>query len=78
MIPQEWKAFGWEAVSVDGHDIEAIASACGTVSERPLAIIAKTVKGKGVSFMENVPAWHHGVVTQKVFEQAMAELEARP
>ena len=76
-LAAKWKAFGWETVSVDGHDIDAIASACGTVSERPLAIIAKTVKGKGISFMENVPAWHHGVVTQKVFEQAMAELEAR-
>lgn len=42
--------------------------------DRPLAVIARTVKGKGVSFMENVPAWHHGILTQKLYDQAMAEL----
>ena len=76
-LAAKWHAFGWEAVSIDGHDVAAVAAACGTARERPLAIIARTVKGKGVSFMENVPAWHHGVVTQKVYDQAMAELEAR-
>ena len=77
-LAAKWRAFGWEAVTVDGHDVDAISSACGLPQKGPLAIIAKTVKGKGVSFMENVTAWHHGVVTQKIYEQAMAELEARP
>ena len=72
----KWRAFGWEVISVDGHDVEAVAAACDKCGDRPLAIIAQTIKGKGVSFMENVPAWHHGMVTQKIYDQAMAELEA--
>lgn len=76
-LAAKWRAFGWEAVSVDGHDIDAVAAACDTPRDRPLAVVAQTVKGKGVSFMENVPAWHHGVVTQKIYDQAMAELEAQ-
>ena len=72
----KWRAFDWETVSVDGHDADAVATACDTPRDRPLAVIAQTVKGKGVSFMENVPAWHHGVVTQKIYDQAMVELEA--
>ena len=76
-LAAKWHAFGWEVVSVDGHDVDAIAAACDTSRDRPLAVIAKTIKGKGVSFMENVPAWHHGVVTQKIYDQAMAELEAQ-
>ena len=76
-LTAKWRAFGWEVVSVDGHDVDAVAAACDTPRDRPLAIIAQTIKGKGVSFMENVPAWHHGVVTQKIYDQAMAELEAQ-
>lgn len=76
-LSAKWEAFGWEAVSVDGHDVDAVASACVMPREHPLAIIAKTVKGKGISFMEGVSSWHHGVVTQKVFDQAMAELEVQ-
>lgn len=72
----KWRAFGWETILIDGHDVDAVAAACDTPRDRPLAIIAQTVKGKGVSFMENVPAWHHGVVTQKIYDQAMSELEA--
>ncbi len=75
-LAAKWRAFGWEAVTVDGHDVEAISVACGSLRKKPLAIIAKTVKGKGISFMENVPAWHHGVVTQKIYDHAMVELEA--
>lgn len=76
-LTTKWRAFGWETVTVDGHDVDAVAAACNTPRSRPLAVVAQTVKGKGVSFMENVPAWHHGVVTQKIYDQAMAELEAR-
>lgn len=69
-----WKAFGWDTVSVDGHDVAALVSALSRRTEKPLAVIARTVKGKGVSFMEHAVQWHNGVVTQKLFEQAMAEL----
>lgn len=76
-LAAKWRAFGWEAVSVDGHDVGAVAKACNETHDSPLAVIARTIKGKGVSFMENVPAWHHGVVTQKIYDQAIAELEVR-
>ena len=76
-LAAKWRSFGWEAVSIDGHDVDAVAAACSASCDRPLAVIARTIKGRGVSFMENVPAWHHGVVTQKIYDQAMAELEAQ-
>jgi transketolase len=70
----KWKAFGWDVVEVDGHDVQAVTSACNKVHEKPLVIVARTVKGRGVSFMENNPSWHHGIVTQKIYDQALAEL----
>ena len=75
-LAAKWRAFGWETITVDGHNVEAISATCGSLLKKPRAIIAKTVKGKGISFMENVPAWHHGVVTQKIYDLAMVELEA--
>ncbi len=69
-----WQAFGWETVSVDGHDVAALEQALSLRTAKPLAIIARTIKGKGISFMENMPKWHHDVVTQKLFDQAVAEL----
>lgn len=75
-IEAKWKAFGWDAVTVDGHDVNALADAFSIHTEKPLAVVAETVKGKGISFMENMPQWHNGVVTQRLYEQAVAELEA--
>jgi transketolase len=49
----KWKSFGWDAVSVDGHSVEQLLEALSRKKEKPLAVIARTVKGKGVSFMEN-------------------------
>ena len=70
-------AFGWHVVSVDGHDLrqllDALEEAKG-VTGRPTAIIAKTVKGKGVSFMENNPAWHGKAPSAEQMEQALAEI----
>ena len=74
-LAAKWSAFGWEAVDVDGHDVSRLQEVFSRKGEMPLAVIAHTVKGKGVSFMENVPAWHHSVLTQRQFDQAMAELE---
>ena len=65
---------GWEAIDVDGHDVSALLYAFSMPVEKPLAVIAHTVKGKGVSFMENAPQWHHARMSQKQFEAAMAEL----
>ena len=70
-------AFGWHVVSVDGHDLrqllDALEEAKG-VTGRPTAIIAKTVKGKGVSFMENDPSWHGKAPSAEQMEQALAEI----
>ena len=71
----KWSAFGWDAVDVDGHDVAKLLEVFSTRGDKPLAIIAHTVKGKGISFMENAPAWHHSVLTQRQFDEAMAELE---
>lgn len=71
----KWKAFGWETVVVNGHDVQALREAFRRRTEKPLAIIAETVKGKGVSFMENMSRWHNGVVTQGLYDQAIMELE---
>lgn len=77
-LEKRWTAFGFNTVVVDGHDIGAILDALNTrVKGKPTAIIAKTVKGKGVSFMENQPAWHHKVPTAEQYEQAKKELNQK-
>lgn len=76
-LDKKWEAFGWEVVGVNGHDHAALLDVLGApVGDRkkPLCVIADTVKGKGVSFMENVAAWHHGVPNDSQFETAMKEL----
>lgn len=74
-LKEKWTAFGWNAVERDGHNIAALNEALDTSTDRPLALIAHTIKGKGVSFMENLAQWHHGRLGQKQFDLAMAELE---
>ena len=71
--------FGFEVFKIDGHDFEQIEDALNkakTVKGRPTAILAKTVKGKGVSFMENQVGWHGTAPNKEQYEQATAELEA--
>lgn len=74
-ISKIWKSFGWETIEVDGHDIKKLLKNFRTVNKRPKAIIAKTIKGKGFSFSENNNDWHHNILTQKVYEQALLELK---
>ena len=70
------KAFGWQAIEVDGHNVEELWDALLVHPDKvPFAVIANTVKGKGVSFMENVREWHHGRLTQAQYQQAVAEIE---
>ena len=75
-----WRGFGWLTTTVDGHDIEsvfcALEKAGGQQDGTPLAVIAKTIKGKGVSFMENNNEWHHNVLTKARYDAAVAELES--
>ena len=80
-LEDKWKAFGWDTMPVNGHDFEEIIAAFSNfrkrVSGKPLMIIARTVKGKGVSFMENNPAWHHGVPGSAQYAAALKELEGK-
>jgi len=75
---EKWKAFGWNVVVVDGHSFKELISVFEEIrkrkSSKPLMIIAKTVKGKGVSFMEGTCNWHHGVPKGKLLENAREEL----
>lgn len=77
-LSQKWTAFGWDVTVVDGHDVDALLQAFSveSSSKKPRLIIAETVKGKGISFMENVAKWHHGVPSDVQFLQAMEELDA--
>lgn len=70
------KAFGWTVAEIDGHDLDAIENAFKTERNgKPLAIVAHTVKGKGVSFMEGNPEWHHNKLTDEQYVLACEELE---
>ena len=73
---KKWADFGWDTVSVDGHDIGEILDAYAHKGERPLAVLAHTVKGKGVSFMENNWKYHNAALSKALYEQAVEELEA--
>ena len=68
------EAFGWEARVINGHDLDALHSAITTPSDRPVAVIAETTKGKGVSFIEDRAEWHHKVPSAEQVELALQEL----
>jgi transketolase len=75
---RKWQAFGWRTLTVDGHDFDQIVSACQTakkVKNKPTVIVARTVKGKGVSFMENNVEFHGKAPTWEEAERALKELE---
>ena len=76
-LAQKFEAFGWVARTIDGHNFEAITKALDQfpfVSEKPSVIIANTIKGKGVSFMENRLEWHYKSPNEDEFKKAMKEL----
>ena len=72
---QKFKSFGWNVISIDGHDIDQIIEALNQKSDAPTIIICRTTKGKGVSFMENQCGWHGAAPTGQLAEQAMDELD---
>jgi transketolase len=76
-IDEKFRAFGWAVRVVNGHNYAELTRALSDPSEpgKPLFVIANTVKGKGVSFMENVGKWHHGVPTEQELGQALAGLD---
>jgi len=67
-------AADWDVVECDGHSVSAIVEALGQQRAKPLAVVAHTVKGKGVSFMENAKEWHHSRLSQVQYDKAMQEL----
>lgn len=78
-IVDKWQAFGWHVIDVDGHDVGAIVRALDEACEtkgQPTMVVCRTVKGKGVSFMENNPDFHGKAATREQLAQALAELEA--
>lgn len=76
-LKQKWQAFGWEAREIDGHNFEEIESALTAPAfekEKPIAIIAKTIKGKGVSFMEGNNLYHYKAPSDEEYQRALKEL----
>jgi transketolase len=79
-LAAKWRAFGWAVAEIDGHDIPAILEAfrrAGATTGKPVVVIANTIKGKGVPYMENIPAWHGSVkFTRAQAEEAIRALGA--
>ena len=77
---KKFEAFGWNVITIDAHNIEEIKTALNSAKEwkgKPTVIIAKSIKGKGVSFMENNAAWHGNAPDDEQFNTAMSEIEAK-
>ena len=77
-IDKKFEAFNWHTIVIDGHDFEQIEAALKEAEtvDKPVAIIANTVKGKGVSYMENAVNWHGAAPNDELYEQAVSELNA--
>ena len=79
-IRERWTAFGWDVIDQNGDDIDDIVKVLTSIdfnNGKPHLIISHTTKGRGVSFMENVAKWHHGVPTEEQYEQAVKEITER-
>jgi transketolase len=78
-LADRWMAFGWEVKVVDGHNFEQIVDTISsfTFNSKPHLVIAKTIKGKGVSFMENNYRWHHGELSDEEYLKAVEELRSK-
>lgn len=78
-LASKYAVFGFEVTEIDGNDMTALVKVLNmpNTSTKPRLIIANTIKGKGISFMENVAKWHHGVPTQEQFELGMKELNKK-
>ena len=77
-LADKWRAFGWKVVEVNGHNMKDVLTALHTAKtmRHPTAILMRTVKGKGVSFMENQAGWHGKAPKSEELEKALAELSA--
>jgi transketolase len=77
-LDKKFRAFGWSVKTVNGHDFAGLTNVLKKPAEigKPTCVIANTIKGRGVSFMEDVAKWHHGVPSEAELKQALAELDA--
>ena len=76
-LEEKWKSFGWHVIEINGHDMDEIVDAldiADLVINKPTVIIANTVKGKGISFAENVVSFHNGALTEETYRKALSEL----
>ena len=79
-ITERWSAFGWDVKTMNGDDMQSIMDTFNSIdytNGKPHLLVSETTKGKGVSFMENIASWHHGVPTQEQWEQADKEISER-
>ena len=79
-LAEKWKSFGWEVIEVDGHNYQELIDAFSESeknNEKPTLVLANTIKGKGVSFMENKAEWHHGLPSEKELAQALEKLSPK-
>lgn len=76
-LSRKLESFGWNVYEVDGHDIEQLKSTFSSLKQNdsPTVIIANTIKGKGFSFSEDNNSWHHAIITPKIYDEALKELE---
>ena len=79
-IRSRWEAFGWEVLEMNGDDVNDIVRVLDSIdltSDKPHMVVAHTTKGYGVTYMEGVAKWHHGVPTEEQYAQAVNEIEQR-
>ena len=74
-LAEKWEKFGWDTCVIDGHDMDQIIAAYGTETDKPRAIIADTIKGKGVSFMENKASFHNARLSEQMYHDAIREID---
>jgi transketolase len=72
---EKWKAFGWDVIEIDGHNFKELVEALKYFSNKPICIIANTIKGKGVDFMEGSVVWHYRPPTDKDLLEALEQIE---
>lgn len=79
-MKERWEAFGWEVITVNGNDVEELVNTFDNMNYsngKPKLIISRTTKGNGVSYMENIAKWHHGVPNEEQYNQALKEIDER-
>ncbi len=79
-VPAKWAAFGWHVIEVDGHDVKQVCDALDTaetIKDMPVAIVANTVKGKGLEFAENTAAYHNAILTEEQYKLAVQLVEEK-